>query len=81
MLERPQIAHACGMGSIAAAALVAFLVVLVVLVGLRIADRHSWHPIDRIADVFTYGPSSRSSSSSTPALPAPPSEFAELENA
>jgi hypothetical protein len=57
------------MGSIAVTALVAFVVVLLALVALRVAGRKGWHPIDRIADVFTFGPSLPPASSS-PMLPA-----------
>jgi hypothetical protein len=58
------------MGSIAVTALVAFVVVLLALVALRVAARKHWHPIDRIADIFVWGPSLPAPASSPASLPA-----------
>lgn len=52
------------MGPIATAALIALVVVLVVLVGLRVAERFHWRPVDRLADFISYGPTPASSVSS-----------------
>lgn len=72
MLERRSAPYDSGMGSIAVTALVAFLVVLLALVALRVAGRKGWHPIDRMADVFTFGPSL------PPASSVPASSVADL---